>query len=115
VKPDFLQLGSEWGPAMQGEFNGPAVNHCQGAPLAQRDVEALGVTYAYRIIECGHWAIPELPAKPESPYAVIVPAVVPFGAKSAIEADTRAAKVQEAIAGCKLVLIRRQYQIYRCP
>jgi hypothetical protein len=114
VKPDFLQLGSEWGAAMQGEFNGPAVNHCQGAPLAQRDVEALGLTQAYRIIECGHWPVPELPANPESPYALIVPAVVPFGAKSAAEAETRAAQVQEAIAKCDLLVRRRQYEIYRC-
>jgi 4-amino-4-deoxy-L-arabinose transferase-like glycosyltransferase len=28
--PDFLQLGSDWGSMKQGEFNGPAVNHCAG-------------------------------------------------------------------------------------
>ena len=114
VRPDFLQLGSEWGAVMQGEFNGPAVNHCQGAPLAQGDVAALGLARAYRIIECGHWPIPELPAEPESPYAVIVPAVVPFGAKSPAEAEARAARVQEAIAPCDLVVTRPQYKIYRC-
>jgi hypothetical protein len=115
VQPDFLQLGSEWGRAMQGEFNGPAVNHCQGGPLAARDAAALGLTHVYRMIECGHWAIPELPDNPESPYALIVPAVVPYGAKTPAEATARAAEVETAIAGCELLGNRPQYRIYRCP
>jgi hypothetical protein len=69
----------------------------------------------YRMIECGHWPIPELPENPQSPYALIVPAVVPFGAKTPAEAEARAAKVQEATAGCDLVMTRPQYKIYRCP
>lgn len=34
VAPDFLQAGREWGDGFQGEFAGPAINHCQGGPLA---------------------------------------------------------------------------------
>lgn len=34
LTPDFLQAGRNWGPRFQGEFSGPAVNHCQGGPYA---------------------------------------------------------------------------------
>ncbi len=32
IAPDYLQAGRWMGPAAQGVLDGPAVNHCQGAP-----------------------------------------------------------------------------------
>lgn len=41
LAPDFLQAGRQFGPAFEGQFMGPAVNHCQGGPLAIEAVNEL--------------------------------------------------------------------------
>jgi len=41
LAPDFLQAGRQFGPRFQGQFMGPAVNHCQGGPLAIEAVNEL--------------------------------------------------------------------------
>ncbi len=41
LAPDYLQYGREWGDQFQGEFSGPAVNHCQGGPLLIKELNKI--------------------------------------------------------------------------
>jgi hypothetical protein len=41
LHPDYLQAGRQFGRRFQGQFQGPAANHCQGLPFAIQEVNQL--------------------------------------------------------------------------
>ena len=57
LAPDFLQAGRQFGDTFQGEFSGPAVNHCQGGPGALASLNRLEAArhygHAYVLVHCG--------------------------------------------------------------
>jgi hypothetical protein len=136
LSPDFLQAGRHFGASMQGEFWGPAVNHCQCGPWTLAQLNALAGTgeapVAY-VLEACHNALMydqrygplvyrggvlPYPAagKPKGPYYVIVNRVYGLGETTQAAYDEKIARREEAVATCHAVPDPwGSYKIYRCP
>lgn len=136
LAPDFAQAGRQYGPAFQGEMWGPAVNHCQGGPLAVAELNELQRRHPYpQAFVLGHcraileadqiWGpvravmpIEELPAAPPPrPYWLLVHRVYDFYSyRSAVRWNAKMAEKRQRLQGCALASRDPDapYQIYAC-
>jgi hypothetical protein len=137
VRPDFLQTGSEWGDVMQGEFSGPAINHCQGMPMAAAEIASLvaaGATHrAFALLECRpqwdmamraanldvEWAPRPLPLP--RPHLLVVPRLVHFFLRGDAMRAGRERDSAAALRGCRPVRGQtaafdagRPYELFQC-
>jgi hypothetical protein len=117
VRPDFLQSGSEWGEFAQGEFSGPAVNHCQGMPMAVLEIGGLvdrgGPRRAFALLECRpQWAMATRrvgrrdvdwrprPAPLPRPHWLVVPRLVHYFLRGDEFRARRERDTAAALVGC---------------
>jgi 4-amino-4-deoxy-L-arabinose transferase-like glycosyltransferase len=130
LAPDFLQAGREWGADFQGEFWGPAVNHCQGGPLALAALSTPGAR-VYVLDDClpiltfdraygpvrPPLQLQDYPpnATPAGAYFVAVHRVFFAEARSASEQRARLDRFQRATSACEEVsAAHAPYRIFAC-
>lgn len=101
LAPDYLLSGRQFGPLFQGQFTGPAINHCQGQMFAIKELEELhaagGPNTAYVFQSCLHVyahhrdkgpirpsvrTMPYPAHRPRSPYYLIIPSIFQYDAFS---------------------------------
>jgi 4-amino-4-deoxy-L-arabinose transferase-like glycosyltransferase len=134
LSPDFLQAGRQYGPLFQGQFMGPAVNHCQGGPFAiaaaNELVETSGIRDVYYLSNCVkvleqdakdgpiHPKVPirEYPKKrPSGPHFVVVASIYDYDSTSAADRKNDQTRKRGALAGCTERTRPVGSTIYFCP
>lgn len=135
LQADFLQSGREYGPAFQGEFNGPAVNHCQGGPRlidylkALPDAGSIRVVFIYAECQeqieaaCRFGSTPcatTFKYYPEegvmTSHVVAASRIVLRSRIQRAEWDRRFAALRSFAAHCQTVpLPSDEFTLYRCP
>jgi hypothetical protein len=136
LAPDYLQAGREFGPRFQGEFAGPAVNHCQGGPLAIQAVNALQVSrprlsaYLFEddclgVINFDHTFGPwnaqleirsyDLEHPPTRPHVLLISRLYQVYSASPDEAAPKRTRIARATQGCTAVPYDSDaYTIFLC-
>ena len=131
LAPDFLRAGAGYGTAFEGEFWGPAVNHCQGGPqllgvVAAREPGArlYTLTDCFEILAFDLARGPVRPAlrvldypasNPARPYVLAVHRVFFVGGDSQASRAQRLARFAAATSGCEEIAEQGQpYRIYDC-
>jgi hypothetical protein len=133
LAPDFLQAGREYGSRFRGQFGGPAVNHCQGSPLALREINRLvvseGPNTVYQLDSCialmehavKHGPVPaavrisKYPAKrPSRPHYLMINASFIYDSTNGDEYRAALRRKREATRDCNLVVTHSDFKIYRC-
>lgn len=136
LAPDHLQAGRHFGPHAQGQFWGPAVNHCQGGPLTLRRLYELSPPEsrlsAYVLGDCheilaqdnvygpvkydGRIARYPTGSPPARPHVVLVNGAYALAENSEEAYRKRLDERARALAGCKEEPRGLgSYQIHLCP
>lgn len=133
--PDYLQAGRQFGPVLEGEFPGPAVNHCQGLPFAVRELNDVvgqgGPSKIYSLQSCRdvvthaathgpERAIVEIAAypskRPPEAHYVLIPAIYDYESKDEREQEEFQSRKRSVTSGCRRVgAPHPDYRIYECP
>jgi 4-amino-4-deoxy-L-arabinose transferase-like glycosyltransferase len=137
LAPDFLQAGREYGDQFQGEFEGPAVNHCQGGPAlfsalnARTGASTLEHVHLFHddcigVLELERQAGPvehhgEVRAYDESrppgrPHVLAISRTFVFFSRTSDDAARKPDRIARATAGCEVHVLRHEvYRVYICP
>ncbi len=138
LAPDFLQAGRQFGDRFQGEFSGPAVNHCQGGPEALASLDRLEAArhygHAYVLVHCGPVLAADSDAgpvrsvlniddypdggPPARPYWLLISHVYDYYSYGSPQAQYDAlARRARAVQDCTLEwgTPASSYEIYSCP
>lgn len=132
VAPDFLHAGAEYGAVFEGEFWGPAVNHCQGGPaLLEKAALVEASAPIYTLTDCAEILsfdavhgplrsrahIADYPAvAPKGPFLLAVHRVYFVGGDSAAAREQRFSRFGAISNACSEVSEPNQpYRLFRCP
>ena len=132
--PDYLQAGRQFGTLFQGQFQGPAINHCQGMPFVAREVNRLiseGVrTPVYMLEHCREYldldvkdgpvrlettVRPYPETRPAGEHLLIIASIYDYNSFSESDRVSRAKRKDLATSGCLTISDRNpDFVILRC-